>query len=54
MPGHAPRIGRGVLLSAGATLLGDISIGDFARIGAGALVRLTCRTAAPRSACRRG
>jgi serine O-acetyltransferase len=27
-----------VLLSTGATILGDISIGDFARIGAGAVV----------------
>lgn len=38
LPNRAPRIGRGVLLSAGATLLGDISIGDFAKIGAGSLV----------------
>ena len=38
MPGRAPRIGRGVLLSTGATILGDISIGDFAKIGAGALI----------------
>jgi serine O-acetyltransferase len=37
-PDHAPRIGKGVLLSTGATILGDVSIGDFARIGAGALV----------------
>jgi serine O-acetyltransferase len=37
-PGHAPRIGRGVLLSSGATILGDIDIGDFARIGAGSVV----------------
>jgi serine O-acetyltransferase len=37
-PGRAPRIGRGVLLSSGATILGDISVGDFARIGAGAVV----------------
>jgi serine O-acetyltransferase len=35
---RAPRIGRGVLLSAGATILGDVSIGDFAKIGAGAVV----------------
>ena len=34
-PNRAPRIGRGVLLSAGATILGDVSIGDFAKIGAG-------------------
>ena len=38
MPGRAPRIGRGVLLSSGATILGDISIGDFAKIGAGSVV----------------
>jgi len=37
-PNRAPRIGRGVLLSTGATILGDVSIGDFAKIGAGALV----------------
>lgn len=34
----APRIGRGVLLSAGATVLGNVEIGDFAKIGAGSLV----------------
>jgi serine O-acetyltransferase len=39
-PGRAPRIGNGVLLSSGATILGDIDIGDFAKIGAGSLV--TC------------
>jgi serine O-acetyltransferase len=38
MPGRAPRIGRGVLLTSGASILGDISIGDFARIGAGSVV----------------
>jgi serine O-acetyltransferase len=38
LPNRAPRIGRGVLLSGGATILGDISVGDFAKIGAGALV----------------
>ena len=39
LPGRrAPRIGRGVLLSAGATILGDVSVGDFAKIGAGAVV----------------
>lgn len=38
LPGRAPRIGRGVLLSSGATVLGDVAIGDFAKIGAGALV----------------
>jgi serine O-acetyltransferase len=34
----APRIGRGVLLSAGAIVLGNIDIGDFAKIGAGSMV----------------
>ena len=38
MPGRAPRIGRGVLLSSGASVLGDITIGDFAKIGAGSVV----------------
>ncbi|QOZ23302.1 serine acetyltransferase [Bradyrhizobium sp. CCBAU 51753] len=37
-PRRAPRIGRGVLLSAGATVIGHLSIGDFAKVGAGALV----------------
>lgn len=37
-PNKAPRIGRGVLLSSGATIIGDISIGDFAKIGAGSVV----------------
>lgn len=33
-----PKIGRGVLLSAGAKVLGNISIGEGARVGAGAVV----------------
>ncbi|MBR0874122.1 serine acetyltransferase [Bradyrhizobium tropiciagri] len=37
-PRRAPKIGRGVFISAGATIIGDISIGDFAKIGANALV----------------
>jgi serine O-acetyltransferase len=37
-PDRAPRIGRGVLVSTGATILGDVSIGDFAKIGAGSVV----------------
>jgi serine O-acetyltransferase len=37
-PDRAPRIGRGVLLSTGATILGDVRIGDFAKIGAGSVV----------------
>jgi serine O-acetyltransferase len=38
LPGRAPRIGRGVLLSAGATILGDVNVGDFAKIGAGSVI----------------
>jgi serine O-acetyltransferase len=38
LPRRAPRVGRGVLLSTGATILGDVSVGDFAKVGAGALV----------------
>ena len=38
LAGRAPTIGRGVLLSTGATILGDLSIGDFAKIGAGSVV----------------
>jgi serine O-acetyltransferase len=38
IPHRAPRIGRGVLLSTGATVLGDVGIGDFAKIGAGSVV----------------
>jgi serine O-acetyltransferase len=37
-PDRAPKIGRGVLLSAGSSVIGDVSVGDFAKIGAGALV----------------
>lgn len=37
-PDLAPRIGRGVLLSSGAMVVGDVSVGDYARIGAGAVV----------------
>jgi serine O-acetyltransferase len=38
MPGRAPKIGRGVYVTSGASILGDISVGDFAKIGAGAVV----------------
>jgi serine O-acetyltransferase len=38
LPGRAPRIGKGVYLSSGATILGDISVGDYAKIGAGCIV----------------
>ncbi|MBR0854276.1 serine O-acetyltransferase [Bradyrhizobium liaoningense] len=40
LPTRSPRIGRGVYIGGGATILGDISIGDFAKIGAGSVV--TC------------
>ncbi len=33
-----PKVGQGVFIGAGATLLGRISIGDWARIGAGSVV----------------
>jgi len=38
LPTRSPRIGRGVYIGAGATILGDISIGDLAKIGAGTVV----------------
>lgn len=37
----APTIGRGVLLAAGAIILGPVEIGDFAKIGAGSLVTMS-------------
>jgi serine O-acetyltransferase len=37
-PDRAPKIGKGVYLSAGSTIIGGVSIGDFAKIGAGAVV----------------
>jgi len=37
-PRRAPRIGRGAYLSADTTIIGDLTIGDFAKVGAGALV----------------
>lgn len=33
-----PKVGRGVLISAGAKILGNITIGDCAKIGAGSVV----------------
>ncbi|WBL77548.1 serine acetyltransferase [Bradyrhizobium xenonodulans] len=38
LPARSPRIGRGVYIGAGATILGDIGIGAFAKIGAGTVV----------------
>src|SRR2546425_13187954 len=37
-PDRAPKIGRGGYLSAGSTIIGGVSIGDYAKIGAGAVV----------------
>jgi serine O-acetyltransferase len=37
-PSKSPRIGRGAYLSSGSTIIGDIAIGDFAKVGAGAVV----------------
>jgi serine O-acetyltransferase len=33
-----PKIGRGVLLSAGAKVLGNIEVGEYSRVGAGSVV----------------
>ncbi|BBZ97966.1 serine acetyltransferase [Bradyrhizobium diazoefficiens] len=38
LPTRSPRIGRGIYIGGGATILGDIRVGDFAKIGADALV----------------
>jgi serine O-acetyltransferase len=38
LPARSPRIGRGVYIGGGATILGGLAIGDFAKIGAGAVV----------------
>lgn len=38
LPARSPRIGRGVFVGAGASILGDIGIGDLAKIGAGTVV----------------
>ena len=37
-PDRAPKIGRGVYLGGGSTMIGGVSVGDFAKIGAGSLV----------------
>ena len=36
--GEAPSIGRGCLIGAGAVLVGGITVGDYVKIGAGAVV----------------
>ncbi len=38
MNGRAPQIGDGCLIGANASLVGDIRVGRFAKIGAGAVV----------------
>ena len=38
LPPRAPRVGRGVFIGAGATILGDVRIGDLAKIGADTVV----------------
>ena len=48
-----PKVRSGVLLGAGAKVLGNIEIGDYAKIAAGAWCWSPCRPAAPRRACRR-
>ncbi|PLZ27202.1 serine acetyltransferase, partial [Fischerella thermalis WC559] len=37
-PYDAPRLGKGVEVGAGAKILGNVTIGDYARIGANAVV----------------
>ena len=37
-PDRAPKIGRGVYLGGGSTVIGNVSVGDFAKVGAGAVV----------------
>ena len=37
-PDRAPKIGKGVYLGGGATIIGNVSVGDFAKIGAGTIV----------------
>ena len=37
-PDRAPKIGRGVYLGGGSTIIGNVRVGDFAKIGAGTLV----------------
>lgn len=36
--GASPKIGKGVLLSAGSSIIGNVTVGDFAKIGANSLV----------------
>lgn len=38
LPARSPRIGSNVYIGAGASILGDIVIGDFAKIGAGTVI----------------
>ena len=43
-----PKIRRGVLISLGAKILGNIEIGEYSRVGAGRWCSNRCRRAAPR------
>ena len=43
-----PKIGRGVMIGAGAKILGNIKVGDCARIAAGSVVLQRRRVAADR------
>jgi len=38
LPACSPRIGSNVYIGAGASILGDIGIGDFAKVGAGTVI----------------
>jgi serine O-acetyltransferase len=47
-----PKIRRGVLLSAGAKVLGNIEVGEYSRVAAGSVVLKPCRRTARWRACR--
>ena len=53
-PADAPRIGRGVLLSAGATVLGTWTSATLPRSARARWCLRRCRRGTPRSACRLG
>ena len=48
-----PKIGRGVLLGAGAKVLGNIVVGDYAKVASGSVVLKPVPGAAPWPGCRR-
>ena len=49
-----PKIGRGVLLGAGAKVLGNITVGDYAKVASGSVCSSRCPRAAPRRGSPRG